>query len=108
MGTYSVVSRSFSGTFIFYGLIWLSLNGDLIHQHAERAQQAFSSDDGPSLHSGLPSLEALHKAWSSRAKKDKYFDFSTALDDAAAKIAEYYDKTAASDAFLLSMGMYKS
>jgi hypothetical protein len=27
------------------------------------------------------------------------------LDDAAAKIAEYYDKTAASDAFLLSMGM---
>jgi hypothetical protein len=69
------------------------------------AQQAFSSDDGPSLHSGLPSLEALHKAWSSCAKKDKYFDFSTALDDAAAKIAEYYDKTAASDAFLLSMGM---
>jgi hypothetical protein len=72
-------------------------------QHADRAQQAFSSDEGPSLHSGLPALEALHKAWSSRAKKPKYFDFRNALNDAAAKIAEYYDKTATSDAFILAM-----
>jgi hypothetical protein len=75
----------------------------IIVQHADRAQQAFSSDEGPSLHSGLPALEALHKAWSSRAKKAKYSHFRGALDEAAAKIAEYYDKTATSDAFIFSM-----
>jgi hypothetical protein len=72
-------------------------------QHADRAQQAFSSDEGPSLHSGLPALEALHKAWSSRSEKGKYSDFRDALTDAAAKIAEYYDKTATSDAFNFAM-----
>jgi hypothetical protein len=72
-------------------------------QHADRAQQAFSSDEGPSLHSGLPALEALHKAWSSRAEKEKYSDFQGALNDAAAKIAEYYDKTSTSDAFIFAM-----
>jgi hypothetical protein len=75
----------------------------LYFQHADRAQQAFSSDEGPSLHSGLPALEALHKAWSSQAKKDKYSDFRGALNDAADKIAEYYDKTATSDAFIFYM-----
>jgi hypothetical protein len=49
-------------------------------------------------------LEALHKAWSSRSSRIKYNLFTQALDDAAAKIADYYDKTASSDAFLLSMG----
>jgi hypothetical protein len=34
-------------------------------QHANAAQQAFSSDNGPSLHLALPALEALHKAWTS-------------------------------------------
>jgi len=34
-------------------------------QHADRAQQAFSLDKGPSLHSGLLALKALYKAWSS-------------------------------------------
>ncbi|KIM73229.1 hypothetical protein PILCRDRAFT_93154 [Piloderma croceum F 1598] len=83
-----------------YGMLH---RADLLKEHADRAQQAFSSDEGPSLHSGLPALEALHKAWSSRAKKAKYFHFWTALDDAAAKIAEYYDKTATLDAFIFSM-----
>jgi hypothetical protein len=72
-------------------------------QHADQVQQAFSSDEGPSLHAGLPALEALHKAWSSRATKGKYSDFRDALNDAAAKIAEYYDKTATSDAFIFAM-----
>lgn len=72
-------------------------------QHADRAQRAFSSDEGPSLHSGLPALETLHKAWSSQGEKGKYSDFRGALNDAAAKIAEYYDKTATSDAFIFAM-----
>ena len=63
----------------------------------------FSSDEGPSLHSGLPALEALHKAWSSQADKAKYSDFKKPLNDAATKIAEYYDKTSTSDAFLFSI-----
>jgi hypothetical protein len=51
----------------------------------------------------LPALEALHNAWSSRARKDKYYYFETPLDSAVETIAEYYDKTSTSDAFILSM-----
>jgi len=74
-----------------------------ILQHADAAQQAFSSDEGPSLHLALPALEALHKAWSSRAERPKYAHFEPALNEAITKIAEYYDKTSTSDAFILSM-----
>jgi len=48
-------------------------------------------------------LEALHDAWSSRARKDKYYYFETALDSAVEVIASYYDKTSTSNAFILSM-----
>lgn len=51
-------------------------------------------------------MEALHQAWHSRAQKAKYGDFADALQDGYSKIAGYYEKTATSDAFLLSMGMY--
>jgi hypothetical protein len=51
----------------------------------------------------LPALEALHKAWTSRANKTKYYVFESALDAAVDKISEYYDKTSTSDAFILSM-----
>jgi hypothetical protein len=52
----------------------------------------------------LPALEALHKAWNSRSQKPKYEDFWNALDAATAKISEYYEKTADSDAFIFAMG----
>ena len=85
----------------YYGFInihWL-----LCIQHADVAQQAPSPENGPLLHLALPALEALHKAWSSRVKKEKYSHFKSALDLAIEKIAEYYDKTSNSDAFILSM-----
>ena len=74
-----------------------------LFEYADQAQQAFSSDEGPSLHSSLPGLNALCKAWSSQAEKEKYSDFQGALNDATAKIAEYYDKTFTSDAFIFAM-----
>ncbi|EDR00881.1 uncharacterized protein LACBIDRAFT_312828 [Laccaria bicolor S238N-H82] len=70
---------------------------------ADCAQQAFSYDDSPTLHSGIPALEALHKAWSSRAKRPKYQDFTEALAAAAEKIEEYYEKTSTSHAYTLVM-----
>jgi hypothetical protein len=76
----------------------------LIMKHADRAQQAFSSDTGPSLHLALPALEALHKAWSARLGKDKYSSFTLALEAAIEKIAKYYEKTTDSDVFILTMG----
>ncbi|KIK11462.1 hypothetical protein PISMIDRAFT_19504 [Pisolithus microcarpus 441] len=32
--------------------------------YAEKAQHAFSTEQGLTLHTALPALEALHKAWS--------------------------------------------
>ena len=72
-------------------------------QHADNAQQAFSSDKGSTLHLALPALEALHKAWTKRAKRVKYIDFVPALNAGLAKIAEYYDRTADSDAYTFAM-----
>jgi len=76
--------------------------------HADRAQQAFSSDQGPSLHLGLPALEALHKAWSSRIERPKYADFKEPLRAAVKKIEDYYDHMADSPAYIMAMCMYFS
>ncbi|THH18798.1 hypothetical protein EUX98_g8896 [Antrodiella citrinella] len=61
--------------------------------HADRAQQSFSYENVSTMHQALPALEALHKAWSSRALRPQYAAFKPALDAASEKVAEYYDKT---------------
>jgi hypothetical protein len=72
-------------------------------QHADNAQQAFSSDNVPTLHYAIPALEALHRAWSSRASRPKFQPFASALYAACEKIDEYYEKTTESPAYIMSM-----
>ena len=74
-----------------------------IIQHADNAQQAFSSDQATTLHRTLPALEALHKAWTKRAERSKYLEFVPALNAGLAKIEEYYHRTAESDAYTFAM-----
>lgn len=73
-------------------------------QFADAAQQAFSSYTGSTLHLALPALETLHKAWSTRAKRTKYGRFAPALNAAANKINEYYEKTTKTPAYVIVMG----
>jgi len=72
-------------------------------KYADVAQQAFSSDAGTTLHLAIPALETLYKAWSSRAERPKYAQFSPALNAAAKKIDEYYEKTTESPAYIMTM-----
>jgi len=46
----------------------------------------------------------LHAGWTKAASKDKYEPFHEALEAATDKLEEYYNKTAASDAHIISMG----
>lgn len=75
-------------------------------KHADNAQQAFSSDQNPSLHLAVPALEALHKAWSSRLVRPKYYHFKAPLQAAIDKIVDYYEKTGDSDAYIIAMREY--
>jgi hypothetical protein len=75
-------------------------------KHADNAQQAFSSDQNPSLHLAIPALEALHKAWSSRLSRPKYYHFKAPLQAAIDKIVDYYEKTGDSDAYIIAMCEY--
>ena len=43
-----------------------------ILQHADNAQQAFSSDNVPTLHRAIPALETLYRAWFSWADHSKF------------------------------------
>jgi len=72
-------------------------------QYADVAQQAFSSDAGTTLHLAIPALEMLHRAWSSRAERPKYARFAPALNAAAQKLDEYYEKTTDSPAYIMAM-----
>lgn len=72
-------------------------------QHADNAQQAFSSDRATTLHLALPALEALHKAWTKCAERSKYIDFVPALNAGLQKIEEYYSRTAECDAYTFAM-----
>lgn len=66
-------------------------------------QQAFLYESTPTLHTGIPALEVLHKTWSNRASRTKYAHFSTALKFALEKIEEYYKKTSTSYAYTFTM-----
>jgi hypothetical protein len=81
---------------------WCIINSHEL-KHADKAQQAFSSDRAPSLFNAIPAIETLHAAWSSRAEKNKYHAFKPALDAATTKLNGYYQKTAESDAHILVM-----
>jgi hypothetical protein len=72
-------------------------------QYADVAQQAFSSEQGSTLHLAIPALETLHKAWSSHSERPKYARFASALKAAANKLDEYYEKTTDSPAYIISM-----
>lgn len=85
--------------YTFNGYIWQC------YQHADNAQQAFSSDQVSTLHLAIPALEALHRAWSTRAKRSKYERFVPALEAACAKIDKYYEKTTESPAYIMTMSM---
>ncbi|KIK17413.1 hypothetical protein PISMIDRAFT_111470 [Pisolithus microcarpus 441] len=71
--------------------------------YAEKAQHAFSTKQGPTLHTALPALEVLHKAWSTRKNSVKYADFTSGLDAGLAKVGDYYERTAASNAHIVAM-----
>jgi hypothetical protein len=74
-----------------------------LYQHADDAQQAFSYESKPCLHTGIPALEALHTAWKNRLKNPKFELFSNGLTAAMEKIEEYYEKTATSHAYTFVM-----
>ncbi|KAI0261694.1 hypothetical protein BGY98DRAFT_940614, partial [Russula aff. rugulosa BPL654] len=76
---------------------------NMIRYHANNAQQAFSSENAPTLHLGIPALEALYKAWSSCVDRPEFEPFAPALCAAYEKIDEYYEKTTESPAYIMSM-----
>jgi hypothetical protein len=75
-------------------------------QHADNAQHAFSSENTPTLYHAIPALEALYRAWSSRAARPKYRPFAAALRAACSKVDDYHGKTTQSPAYILSMSTF--
>ncbi|KIK27142.1 hypothetical protein PISMIDRAFT_46759, partial [Pisolithus microcarpus 441] len=71
--------------------------------HPEKAQQAFSTEGGPTLHTTLPALEALHWAWSTCKSAAKYSTFESGLEAGLGKIEEYYERTSKSDVYIIAM-----
>ncbi|KAI6027141.1 hypothetical protein EDC04DRAFT_2605903 [Pisolithus marmoratus] len=74
-----------------------------LKKYAERAQHAFSTEQGPTLHSALPALEVLHKAWSICMASAKYHEFTSALDASLTKVSKCYEQTATSNAHIMAM-----
>ncbi|KIK28148.1 hypothetical protein PISMIDRAFT_71846, partial [Pisolithus microcarpus 441] len=71
--------------------------------YAEKAQHASSSEQGLALHTALPTLEVLHKAWSTCKSSAKYRDFTSSLNVGLTKVSMYYEQTATSDAHIMAM-----
>jgi hypothetical protein len=73
-------------------------------QHADDAQQAFSSSSTPTLHNALPTLEKLHARWMKASLKPRYSHFVLALEAGMTKLNAYYQRSAESDAHIMAMG----
>jgi hypothetical protein len=78
----------------------------MLYQHADNAQQAFSSEKASTLHLAIPALEALQRAWKSRADRPKYKGFKPALLAACTKIDDYYEKTTRLPASIMAMSRW--
>ncbi|KIK18212.1 hypothetical protein PISMIDRAFT_109935 [Pisolithus microcarpus 441] len=63
----------------------------LLLSYAEKAQHTFSTEQGPMLHTALPALEVLHRAWSSCKDSAKYAEFTGGLEASLTKVNEYYE-----------------
>jgi len=72
-------------------------------QHADDAQQAFSSASAPTLQNALPALEKMHVAWEKASAKPRYACFIPALTAGMDKLNNYYQRSAASDAHIMAM-----
>lgn len=79
----------------------------MMSQHADDAQQAFSSDATPSLHTALPAIEEMYAKWEQASQKGRYKPFTDALVAAMDKLNEYYQRTAESDAHIVAMGKWE-
>ena len=55
------------------------------------------------MHLALPALKVLYKVWTTHLTCKKYRGFSLALQAGLAKIEDYYDWTAQSDAYTFAM-----
>jgi hypothetical protein len=76
-------------------------------QHADNAQQAFSSDATPSLHTALPAIEEMNAKWEQASQKRHYKPFTDALVAAIDKLNGDYQRTADSDAHIIAMGKWE-
>jgi hypothetical protein len=74
-------------------------------QHTSDAQQAFSSSSTPTLQNALPASEKMHAAWDKASSKGHYSCFIPALNAGMAKLDQYYQCSAKSDAHIMAMGM---
>ncbi|KAF5355385.1 hypothetical protein D9757_014616 [Collybiopsis confluens] len=72
-------------------------------EFADDAQQAFSSDQYPSLYLAIPALETLHARWSECRDDMVYAAYKPALTASLDVVQKYYDKTANNDAYIYAM-----
>ncbi|ESK81374.1 hat family dimerization domain-containing protein [Moniliophthora roreri MCA 2997] len=86
-----------SSTFIMTHRAWER------HELADDSQHEFSADKYPTLHRGIPALETLHAAWSSRCDNEKYARFRNALTAGIEVIEKYYNLTSNSGVHILAM-----
>lgn len=90
---------------MLYATTFSNTNMTLL-QHADDAQQAFSSASVPTLQNVLPALERMHAAWEKASSKPRYSSFKPALNAGMEKLDEYYQRSAASDAHIMAMGKH--
>ena len=75
----------------------------LLLQHADNAQDAFSTASRPTLHGTLLVLEKLYADWEKASKKPRYKQFVPALTAGLAKL-KCYQHADISDAHLMAIG----
>lgn len=72
-------------------------------QCANDCQHSFSSENVPTLHLAIPALEKLHASWETRSQNDEYTRFHAALNAGMALVEKYNNKTAKTDAYIITM-----
>jgi hypothetical protein len=100
----SLLQRRSGAFFIVFTML---ITCKLAHyrQHADDAQQVFSTASLPTLQHTLSTLKKLYASWEKASSKPLYHAFTPALAAGMMKLNTYYQRSANSDAHIMAMGI---
>lgn len=88
--------------------LYSQLITNLYHQHTNKVQHYFSSEQYPTLWCALPAIEELQTAWESKHDTPRFYIYKDVINDGLEKLKKYYSHFDKKPSYILTLGTFPS